>query len=315
MRLIKYFLLTTTGFLLLNCLRAQRPEASPARQQLMQMEESMKQNAFDIVNAEELVDRLRADSAFTRSLVQALKIPYSFSYGFDSLKSKTISVLYAPDSSFRIFTWQIMRDFTYYRQKGAIQMHTTDGSLKLVPLYDFSDFTENPFDSVRNNEHWIGAVYYNIIQKKYNNKNYYTLIGYDENDARSTKKWIEVLTFDADNKPQFGGQYFNYPNDDYKPRQPAYRFCLEFKKSANAKLNYDPELGMIMFASLTSEVGEPGSRFTLIPIGNFEGFKWVNGKWVYVPVIKEIDSRPNINPQKGPVEQPKSLIPISRGKG
>jgi hypothetical protein len=56
-------------------------------------------------------------------------------------------------------------------------------------------------DSVRDNQHWIGAVYYNIIQKTFNNKNYYTLFGYDENDARSTKKWMEVLTFDQNNRP------------------------------------------------------------------------------------------------------------------
>ena len=292
------------------------PPLKETDNQLIQMEKNLRKYAFDIVNAPELVDRLRADSFFTRSLVQALKTPYSFSYPFDSLG--TISVLYAPDSSFRIFTWQLMRDFTYYRQKGAIQMHTKDGSLQLIPLYDFSPFTESPVDSVRNNEHWIGAVYYNIIQKTYNNKKYYTLLGYDENDARSTKKWIEVLTFDANNRPQFGGQFFNYPNDAIKPPQPAYRFCLEFKKEANAKLNYDPELGLITFASLVSEIGEPSEKYTLVPVGSFEGFKWMNGKWVYLPVITELDPRPTVNPQKGPAEQPKPLFPVApkpKGKG
>lgn len=100
-----------------------------------------------------------------------------------------------------------MKDFTYYRYKGAIQLKTPDGSLKLIPLYDGADFTERPIDSVRTNENWIGALYYNIVLKKFNNKNYYTLIGYDENDARSTKKWLEVLTFDNNNKPLFGGRF------------------------------------------------------------------------------------------------------------
>ena len=275
---------------------------------LITLEENLQKYAFDIVNAPELIDRLRADSFFTRSLVQALKVPYSFSYPFDSLK--TISVLYAPDSSFRIFTWQLMRDFTYYRQKGAIQMHTKDGSLLLYPLYDFSAFTDAPVDSVRSNEHWIGAVYYKIIQKNYNQKKYYTLLGYDENDARSTKKWAEVLTFDANNRPQFGGPFFNYPNDAIKPPQPAYRFCLEFKKEANAKLNYDPELDAITFATLVSEIGEPSEKYTLVPIGSFEGFKWIDGKWKYLPVINELDPRPTINPQKDKSDQPKPLFPI-----
>ncbi|MDP3666962.1 MAG: hypothetical protein Q8R50_09805 [Sediminibacterium sp.] len=269
-------------------LQAQRKPVATV-QLLTQLEENMRNYANDIVNAPEAAERAVADSFFTRALVQALKVPYSFSYPFDSLQ--TISRLYAPDSSFRIITWQIMKDFTYYRQKGAIQFHTQNGSLQLIPLYDNSAFTDNPVDSVRTNEQWIGAVYYNIIQKTFNNKNYYTLLGYDENDARSTKKWIEVLSFDAKNRPLFGGRYFTYTNSAIKPAQPAYRFCLEFKKEANAKLNYDPDLDMISFAHLISENGEPGVKHTLVPYGSYEGFKWLNGKWVHVPLIQEVDPR------------------------
>ncbi len=284
-------------------------------QLLMQLEENMHNYANDIVNASETADRAIADSFFTRALVQALKVPYSFSYPFDSLK--TISRLYAPDSSFRIITWQVMKDFSYYRQKGAIQYHTKDGSLKLIPLYDNSAFTENPVDSVRNNQEWIGAVYYNIVLKTYNNKNYYTLIGYDENDARSTKKWADVLTFDENNKPLFGGRFFNYPNDDVKPPQPAYRFCLEFKKEANAKLNYDPDLDMITFAHLISETGENSSKYTLVPYGSYEGFKWINGKWQFVPVVKQVDPNMRLNPTQEALEQKNNqfLIPKKKGKG
>jgi hypothetical protein len=260
---------------------------------LEQLEENMRNYAYDIVNAGEPAERAIADSFFTRALVQALKVPYSFAYPFDSLS--TISRLYAPDSSFRIITWQVMKDFTYYRQKGAIQYHTKDGSLKLIPLYDNSPFTDNPVDSVRNNQQWIGAVYYNIVQKSFNNKNYYTLIGYDENDARSTKKWIEVLSFDNQNQPQFGGRFFSYQPDAIKPPQPAYRFCLEFKKEANARMNYDPELDLITFAQLISETAEPTNHHTLIPVGSFEGFKWVNGKWVHVAVVRDVDPNPKIN--------------------
>jgi hypothetical protein len=271
-------------FLLLFAFLYPHAQTSINEKYLQSAEQMLSKYAFDIVNAEEMVDRLRADSFFTRNLVQALKTPYSFNYSFDSLK--TISRLYAPDSSFRIITWQLMKDFTYYRYKGAIQLKTNDGSLKLIPLYDGTDFTEKPTDSVRTNENWIGALYYNIVLKKFNNKNYYTLIGYDENDARSTKKWLEVLTFNNNNRPQFGGRFFNYPNDAIKPPQPAYRFCLEFKKEANAKLNYDAEIDRIVFAKLVSETGEISKKHTLVPYGTIEGFKWELGKWIYIPNIE-----------------------------
>ena len=101
----------------------------PAEQKVFQQrEDSLKVFSFDIVNAEAPSSRFRADSQFVRSLVRALKLPNSFYYPFDSLQ--TISRLYAPDSSFRIFTWQFKRDDMLYLQEGAIQMNQPDGSLK-----------------------------------------------------------------------------------------------------------------------------------------------------------------------------------------
>lgn len=271
--------------------------AQDSRMQMQQIEDELKPLAYAILNEDQFLDRFKADSAFTRGLVRALRTPHSFRYRFDSLI--TISQQYAPDSSFRIFTWQIqMEDMNHFRQKGAIQMRTNDGSLKLIPLFDASKFTEAPFDSVRTNQNWIGAVYYNIIQTTYNNRKYYTLFGYDENDARSSRKWMEVMTFDANGNPQFGGRYFNYREDDIKPKQPAFRFCLEYKKDANAKLNYDPELNMIVMAHLVSEEGDNKKKHTLVPYGTFEGFKWLGGKWVHQADITAVNPDGRVNPDQ-----------------
>jgi len=253
---------------------------------LKQAETAIKKYGRDMINADEWFDRFKADSAFTRGFVQALKINNSFYYPFDSLV--TVSKLYAPDSSFRIFTWQVEKDLSFYRQYGAIQMHTNDGSLKLIPLFDMSDFTKAPMDSVRDNTRWIGAIYYNCLMNTFNNKKYYTLLGFDDNDARSNKKWIEVLTFDSTTGspvPQFGGHYFQYQNDSIKPKQPVSRFCLEYKKEAKSRLNYDKELGLIVFDHLMSEDNDPSEKFSLIPDGTYEAFRWVNGRWMHIPML------------------------------
>lgn len=225
-------------------------------------------------------NRFYNDSIFVRRLVTALKTPNSFYYPFDSLV--TVSHLYAPDSSFRIFTWQLQRDESYYRQEGAIQVNTKDGSLKLFPLFDVSEYASTPTDSVRTNKNWIGAIYYNIIQKEFKGKKYYTLFGYDDNDFSSTRKWLEVLTFDAAAQPVFGGTYFTYKDDTIKAVQPVDRFLLEYQKDGRARLVYDPELDMIVFDHLISESSQPQKKFTLIPDGDYEAFKWQNGKWVHV---------------------------------
>ena len=228
-------------------------------------------------------NRFHYDSLFIRLLVKALKTPNSFEYPFDSVY--TISRLYAPDSSFRIFSWQLQKDESYFRQEGAIQMKTADGSLKLFPLIDASDYTSVPVDSVRSNLNWIGAIYYKIIVKEYKGKKYYTLFGYDDNDFASTRKWLEVLTFDANGQPVFGGNYFDYKNDELKPTQPVTRFLLEYEKDARARMVYDPDMDMIIFDHLISESNEPQKKFTLIPDGDYEGFKWQNGKWEHVDKV------------------------------
>lgn len=257
-----------------------QPLTTKNKKLLNEIEKEIRPYAEKMVMAEEAIDRYRADSFFTRGLVRALKTPYSFYYNFDSIK--TISKLYAPDSSFKIFTWQLEKDYSSLRQKGAIQINTADGSLKLIPLFDVSDDTDNPVDSVRTAQRWIGALYYKIILTTYKDKKYYTLLGLDENNEKSNKKWIEVMTFNKEGNPVFGGRYFQYPNDDIKPKQPAFRFCLEYKKDARARVTYDDEMGIIVFDHLISEGNTPDQRQTLIPDGDFEGFKWVDAHWVYI---------------------------------
>ncbi|QEC66693.1 hypothetical protein FRZ67_05030 [Panacibacter ginsenosidivorans] len=250
---------------------------------LLTMEDSLNLYSKKMVMAQDPSTRFYADSVFIKKFVQALKVPGSFEYAFDSVK--TVSKLYAPDSLFRIYTWEIQKDESYFRQFGAIQMHTTDGSLKLFPLFDQSDYASIPTDSVRTNRNWIGAIYYQVVMKEFNGKKYYTLIGLDDNDFTSTRKWIEVLYFDANGQPVFGGDFFTYRNEDNKPEQPVARFCLEFKKDAKARLNYDKQLDIITFDHLVSETANDNSKYNLIPDGDYEGFKWSNGKWVHVSKI------------------------------
>lgn len=269
-------------------------------EQLQQLEDSMKVYSNQMIFDPLATQRFEADSMFIRLLVRALRTPYSFHYPFDSVV--TVSKLYPPDSSFRIFTWQFEKDETYFRQQGAIQMNTKDGSTKIFPLIDMSDFTGTPTDSVRSNLNWIGAIYYAIVQKSFKNKNYYTLLGYDDNDFSSTRKWIDVLTFDANGNPKFGGTYFNYTEDSLKPAQPAYRFLLEYKKDARARMNYDPEMDMIVFDHLISESNHQSEKYTLIPDGDYEGFKWQNGKWVHVNKIFDFKLEDGQAPLPAPIK-------------
>ena len=196
------------------------------------------------------------------------------------IRYRAFQKLYSPDSTFRIFSWSLSYDDFYSRQRAAIQFKTPDGSLRLVPLTDYSEFTAAPTDSIRTKDNWIGAVYYNIIKTQHNGKNYYTLFGFDDNSVRSSKKWIDVLSFDNRNMPVFGGN-FSFEKDTAK-RASQSRFYIEYKKEASALVNFDPEMNMILVDHLISESEENDKPYTFIPDGDYEGFEWKNGKWIHV---------------------------------
>ncbi|WEK34583.1 MAG: hypothetical protein P0Y53_19015 [Candidatus Pseudobacter hemicellulosilyticus] len=251
-----------------------------ADQALMERrEDSLKNLSRAIVQHSESAGRMRADSLFVRTLVRALLVPQSFYYPFDSLN---ISKLYAPDSTFRIFTWQVKKDEYVLWQKGAIQLRTSDGSLKLIPLHDVSMFTARGLDSARTTNNWIGAIYYRIIMKEFQGKKYYTLLGFDDFSVASNKKWMDVLHFDAQGKPVFGGSNMISFKEDSVRRPGQARYSIEYKKEARAFFNYDPELDMIIVDHLISETDEPEKKDTYIPDGDYEAFKWQNGQWVHV---------------------------------
>lgn len=280
-------MLKNVAFLFLATVCLQSLSAQPVigatdRKVLQKKEDSLKVLAKTFLTAEATEERMRKDSLFVKTLIRTLQVKNSFYYPFDSLRG--ISKLYAPDSTFRIFTWQLdfQDSYAVTRQRGAIQFRTPDGSLNLMPLRDYSEFADDPLDSVRNRNTWIGAVYYNIIQNEHNGKTYYTLFGFDGNSYRTNKKWIDVLTFEKENQPVFGGQrYFTFEKDTVR-RNPQHRFGIEYKKEASTMLNYDDDLKLILVDHLISETDEPEYPWTFVPDGDYEGFQWIDGRWQHI---------------------------------
>ena len=298
---MKVSLLALLAFLIAPASWAQKISSSDLKK-LKAKEDTLSQYSL-YLNTDSLTeDRMVSDSIFTKTLVRALLIKNSFYFPFDSVLG--IAKVYAPDTSFRIITWNISFNDYYQRQRGAIQMRTADGSLKLLPLRDYSEFTTNPEDSVRSRGNWIGAMYYNIIKTQYRNKNYYTLFGFDPNGAQSSMKWIEVLTFNEKNEPVFGGPFFSYAKDSI-PGKTKYRFGIEFKKDARVLVNYVDELGMILVDHLVSETEQPELAWTLVPDGDQEGFKWENGKWMHIDKVFTLKLKDGEAPVGDPLLDPK----------
>jgi hypothetical protein len=278
---------------------------------LKQREDSLQKYSIQIIQGINSDNRLDADSMFTKVLMRALKTSYSFNYPFDSLQ--TVSVLYSPDSVFRIFTWQLVINENVIRQHGAIQMRTPDGSLRRYPLIDKSDVTTNVADTIGNNFGWIGAIYYKIIVKQSGYQKYYTLLGFDENNIRSSRKIIEVLTF-QNNEPVFGGSYFSAEKADGFSKWQS-RFILEYKKEAGPRLNYDKDLDMIIVEHLVSESNEPKKKWTLVGDGDYEGFVWKGNKWMHVDKVFNVVTPDGQAPVPNPLRDPAGNMDDKKLKG
>ncbi len=255
--------------------------SDPQRKALEKKEDSLVLFANNIIQGRSADERFEADSLFTKLFVRALQTKNSFYYPFDSLV--TIAKVIPGDSSFRIFTWQLVINGEIIRQHGAIQMRTSDGSLQLYPLIDKSDRISDINDTVTSNLAWIGALYYKIIEEKSFGKNYYTLLGFDDNNLSSDRKIIEILTFKND-RPVFGGPFFSFQDNGLHQKSIA-RYIMEYKKNAGPRLNYDKDLHIIVYEHLISETGEPKKKYTYIPDGDYEGLRWEDGKWVHIEKV------------------------------
>ncbi|MBD1384586.1 hypothetical protein IDJ75_04785 [Mucilaginibacter rigui] len=258
---------------LLFCLSssfAQHSDESKNLKQLSIYQDSLKSLGKKFVNNPDDMERKAANYTFIRTLVSALKVPHSFNFPFDSVKS--ISTLNSPDNRFRILSWHVMNQDGSYRFYGTVQMNTGN-NLLMYPLEDYSPMLKNPEDSVTDNRKWFGAQYYKIIRVAAATP-YYVLLGWKGNNVKSTKKVIEVLSFDKEDKPNLGMPVFNGSRK---------RVVFEYTRQASMLLRYVPEQNLIVFDHLAP----PDDKMkdhpeTFGPDLSYDGYKLKNGRWEFV---------------------------------
>lgn len=213
------------------------------------------------------VQRFDQNAKFIKMLVNALKTPGSFDFGFDSLQ--TISVVKSPDNAFRIFSWYVPTEEGTYRFFGTIQMATADGRLKLYPLIDDTEhITDN--NQITTNKQWYGARYYEIVPLTVSGKQTsYVLLGWKGNNNKTSKKVIDVLSFDTDNV-QFGKPIF----EDKKDTPLKNRIVFEYNKLNSMTLRMDKNEKMIVFDHLAPFDPNMAGNFEYYASdSSFDGYK------------------------------------------
>ena len=230
--------------------------------------------AYAVVNDSIEQERFAACRTLITALVRTLKVENSFKYQFDRLKS--VSIMAPPDSSFRIFTWQLFVNDSTYRYYGAIQMNSRD--LKLYPLFDRSfELDDRPVFEQLPADRWYGALYYNLRQFDLREGRKYLLFGYDAYAFFEKRKVIDVLSFDKNGAPVFGAPVFNKPES----KEPEQRLLFEYSSEASIRVNWDEQYQMVLFDHLIPVPSPFGRGITYVPDGSYDGLRFEKGRWKY----------------------------------
>lgn len=261
--------------------------AQDLQQQLALIEDSLVVTADSMYNAFIPDEREVYNERFVKQLVRALKIRGSYDHPFTKLKEK-INIIYPDDKAFRIFNWVIAPTDITRRYYGAIQM--PDDQLKLYPLIDYTgSLGKSPEDSILSGGKWFGALYYRIITHETGGKNVYTLFGLNASSPISNKKIMDPMII-TPNGPVFGVPIFNVrsQNGDHGRIN---RFVIEYKKEVQASMNWDNDMNVVYFDRLVSQVNDPNRKYTFVPSGEYDGFRWENGYWNLVQDLIPVESR------------------------
>lgn len=239
--------------------------------------------SFAVLNDSIEAERFAACRSLIKTLVTALKIENSFNFQFSQIKS--ISVLAPPDSSFRIFTWQLFVNDSTYRYYGAIQKNSPE--LQLVSLADRSnEMLDLPTDEAHSPERWYGALYYYLLPFDTKTGRKYLLFGYDAFEFFEKRKVVEVLSFAADGKPIFGAEVFDRQPEDGKPLpEHEFRLILQYSSEASVRCNWDEQYQKILFDHLIPLPNPHTGGMTKVPDGSVEGFELKKGRWQHISKV------------------------------
>lgn len=266
--------------------------------EIRQIEDSMLFTADSMYHAFIPDERAIYTERFVKQLVQALKEPDSWSYTFPKLKEQ-INIIYPEDKSFRIFNWGIAPTEHTRRYYGAIQLPGEE--LKLFPLIDYSSKIKDCIeDTVLTNGKWFGGIIYKLIPQTVDGEIVYTVFSLNASSPISNKKMLDPMVI-TEEGVTFGAQIFEY-NSTCHPEKLINRFVIEYKKEVQASMNWEEDFNAIFFDRLVSQVNDPNRKYTYVPSGRYDGFKWKGSKWSFVENLIPIDNRED---GEAPVPSPK----------
>ncbi|MBK9108016.1 MAG: hypothetical protein IPM92_06430 [Saprospiraceae bacterium] len=133
-----------------------------------------------------------------------------------------------------------------------------------------------------NAKNWYGALYYHILKDSFSAR--YFLLGFATSPDGTKHRIIEPLYIDKD-QILFGAPLF-VKKDENQKDEVYHRILIHYSPSAQAVVNYNPELKQIMYDHISSYTDAKSGETLLVPDGTFEAFDWNGSHWIHNPYLK-----------------------------
>lgn len=231
-------------------------------QEIYQWEDSIRSVSEDIMMSDKWTARAASLERMPDILSRALNQEGSFHLSFDSSR---ISVVYAPDSSFRILTGQAVLEGDQIKYYGLMQKKDDEKN----PIF----FKDNNYAAGELNQDtldpktWNGALYYNLVPFDFKKEQYYLLFGFSAKSLFENSKVAEVLYF-QNGEPKFGAPVFF--DEEGIARN---RISITYSADVGARLNYDTSMHMIIYDNLIPMSSPYKERkILMVPDGSYCGY-------------------------------------------
>ncbi|HKK61940.1 MAG TPA: hypothetical protein VJ951_05235 [Bacteroidales bacterium] len=203
--------------------------------------------------------------------IHALSIPGSFNHKWKKLDK--IGRLESDDGVLKVFSWLYKVSNNDYRYYAYMQFaDRNESKLYVLKPGNAENIKEESYPQAFDD--WHGKVYYEIITTREKRRTYYTLLGLDMNNAKSSIKTVEIIALHR-GEPQFVDQKIL---DEGKVKD---RLVFEYSSDVNASLRFNEMLDMIVFDHLTPlHPLYTGNYEFYGPDGSYDGLRFTEGIWV-----------------------------------
>lgn len=209
----------------------------------------------------------------------ALQLPGAFEYKWSKLDQ--IGKLSSDDGVIKVFSWLYMVSRNDYRYAAYVQVRDKKETA-LFRLEPASSDKVHAIDFDQSTDHWDGKVYYDLVTRQYKRKVFYTLIGADFNDVRTSVKTIEVMVIKR-GKPVFSDDQFLLGSTVQD------RVVLEYSADLSATVRYNKALDMIVYDHLVPLHPIYHGNYQFYgPDGSYDGLRFTEGTWV---MEEDVDAR------------------------